>query len=358
MARMIRSTTPRPDWRDTLKALTGGNGPDVIFDPVGGEVALQAFRSIAWRGRHLVVGFASGTIPALAFNLPLLKGGALLGVDLAQIQRREPETHARLIAQLFDWLASGQLSPVVGKVVPFENFREAFKTMQSRSALGKMIVKFVLRTARCLKQVANGTGRRLMHTRTVECNGYLRDDGLWEVEARLVDTKPFTQAGDHYREELKPGDPVHDIRLRLAVDDTHDDPRSGGDHAGDALSHLHRGPTGACSGWSARTSRKGWREVVRRKIGRARGLHASVGTAGPGGDHAVPDHLLTAGSGTAATRWKTSRTPASGRSSSAAAIPGAPTGPSSPTSFRNLRPSLPRRIRAFSSESLRVKTTT
>ena len=62
------------DWRDTLKALTGGNGPDVIFDPVGGEVALQAFRSIAWRGRHLVVGFASGTIPALAFNLPFAQG--------------------------------------------------------------------------------------------------------------------------------------------------------------------------------------------------------------------------------------------------------------------------------------------
>ncbi|MDI1266629.1 MAG: NADPH:quinone oxidoreductase family protein [bacterium] len=132
----------RPDWRDALKTLTGGNGPDVIYDPVGGEVSLQAFRSIAWRGRHLVVGFASGTIPALAFNLPLLKGGALLGVDLAQIQKREPETHTRLMAQLFDWLASGTLKPVVGKIVPFENFREAFKTMQSRSALGKMIVKF------------------------------------------------------------------------------------------------------------------------------------------------------------------------------------------------------------------------
>jgi len=118
------------NYDSVLKALTGGHGPDVIFDPVGGEMALQAFCSIAWRGRHLVVGFASGTIPALAFNLPLLKGGALLGVDLAQIQKREPETHARLIAQLFDWLASGQLSPVVGKIVPFENFRDAFKTMQ------------------------------------------------------------------------------------------------------------------------------------------------------------------------------------------------------------------------------------
>ena len=132
----------KTEWRDTLKEMNGGHGPDVIYDPVGGEVSLQAFRSIAWGGRHLVVGFASGTIPALAFNLPLLKGGALLGVDLAQIQKREPETHARLMAQLFDWLASGKLQPVVGKVVPFENFREAFKTMQSRSALGKMIVKF------------------------------------------------------------------------------------------------------------------------------------------------------------------------------------------------------------------------
>ena len=96
----------RADWRDTFKTLTGGHGADVIFDPVGGDVAVQAFRSIAWRGRHLVVGFASGTIPALPFNLPLLKGGALLGVDLAQIQKREPETHTRLIAQLFDWLAA------------------------------------------------------------------------------------------------------------------------------------------------------------------------------------------------------------------------------------------------------------
>ena len=69
------------------------------------------------------------------------------------------------------------------------------------------------------EQAANRTRRRLMHTRTVECNGYLRDDDLWEVEARLVDTKPYSQPADHYRCQLKPGDPVHDIALRLAVDD-------------------------------------------------------------------------------------------------------------------------------------------
>lgn len=128
-------------WRDTLKDLTGAHGADVIFDPVGGEISVQAFRSIAWRGRHLVVGFAAGAIPALPFNLPLLKGGALLGVDLAQIPTREPDEQTRLMSQLTGWLANGQLKPVVGQVFAFEDFREAFKTMQARAALGKMVVR-------------------------------------------------------------------------------------------------------------------------------------------------------------------------------------------------------------------------
>ena len=128
-------------WRDELKALTGGHGADVIYDPVGGELSLRAFRSIAWNGRHLVVGFASGTIPALKFNLPLLKGGALLGVDLAQIGRREPEVRAQVIAQLFTWLSDKTLVPVVGRVFAFEDFREAFTAMTTRSALGKMVVR-------------------------------------------------------------------------------------------------------------------------------------------------------------------------------------------------------------------------
>ena len=128
-------------WRDTLKELTGGHGADVIFDPVGGEISVQAFRSIAWRGRHLVVGFAAGAIPALPFNLPLLKGGALLGVDLAQIPLREPDVQKRLMLQLTGWLADGQLKPVVGRVFALGDFREAFRTMQTRGALGKMVVR-------------------------------------------------------------------------------------------------------------------------------------------------------------------------------------------------------------------------
>ncbi|MCK1687566.1 NADPH:quinone oxidoreductase family protein [Bradyrhizobium sp. 145] len=129
------------NWRDTLKELTEGHGADVIFDPVGGEISVQAFRSIAWRGRHLVVGFAAGAIPALPFNLPLLKGGALLGVDLAQLPIREPEVQKRLMSELTAWLVDGQLKPVVGRIFALDDFREAFRTMQTRGALGKMVVR-------------------------------------------------------------------------------------------------------------------------------------------------------------------------------------------------------------------------
>jgi NADPH2:quinone reductase len=131
----------RSDWRDALKEATSGHGPDVIFDPVGGEVSVQAFRSIAWNGRHVVVGFAAGNIPALPFNLPLLKGGLLIGVDTAQIARREPEAQTRVMTRLSAWLNDGELVPVVGKVFPLEDFRSAFTTMQTRAALGKMVVR-------------------------------------------------------------------------------------------------------------------------------------------------------------------------------------------------------------------------
>jgi hypothetical protein len=119
-------------------------------------------------------------------------------------------------------------------------------------------------------EVANRTGRRLMHTRTVECNGYLRDDDLWEVEARLIDTKPYTQPADRYRGQLKPGDPVHDIRLRLAVDDRMT--------IHEAQATMPATPYPTCIEVEPVLARlvgeniaKGWREVVRRRIGRAEG---------------------------------------------------------------------------------------
>ena len=104
----------------------------MIFDPVGGEVSLQAFRSIAWNGRHLVVGFAAGSIPALPFNLPLLKGGALLGVDLAQIPRaRAGGVPARDGAIVPGW-RHGNSSRWSARSFAFEDFRDAFRTMQNR----------------------------------------------------------------------------------------------------------------------------------------------------------------------------------------------------------------------------------
>ena len=107
-----------------------------------------------------------------------------------------------------------------------------------------------------------------MHTRSIECEGFLRDDGLWEVEARLRDTKPFTQRASRFREELKPGDPVHDIGLRLAIDDDHDHPRGGGD---DARRRPTRPASRSSRSWQRLVGERigtGWREVVRRKIGR------------------------------------------------------------------------------------------
>jgi hypothetical protein len=120
------------------------------------------------------------------------------------------------------------------------------------------------------EKIGSGTGRRLMHTRSVECNGYIRDDGLWEVEAQLVDIKPFTQAPDRYRGELKPGDPVHDIRLRLAIDDTM--------KIHEAEATMPSTPYPTCIEVEPVLQRlvgesigQGWREVVRRKIGRLEG---------------------------------------------------------------------------------------
>lgn len=130
-----------PDWRESLRDATGGHGPDVIFDPVGGAVSEQAFRSIAWNGRHIVVGFASGEIPALKFNLPLLKGGILLGVDLAQIEQKEPGVRPELVARLLDWLGEGRLVPMIASIYGFDDFRDAFRAMEERSALGKIVIR-------------------------------------------------------------------------------------------------------------------------------------------------------------------------------------------------------------------------
>jgi len=126
--------------RDALKTLTGGKGPDVIYDPVGGDFAEQAFRSIAWRGRYLVVGFASGPIPALPFNLALLKGASVVGVFWGDFAKREPQANAAMMQELAQWYGQGKIKPVIDRTMPMADLKAAYAHMGSRQVMGKLVM--------------------------------------------------------------------------------------------------------------------------------------------------------------------------------------------------------------------------
>lgn len=130
----------KENLRDKLKELTAGKGPDVIFDPVGGELAEAALRSLAWRGRYLVIGFTGGGIPALPWNLPLLKGTSIVGVFWGEFVRREPQASAQALAQLARWYAEGKIKPVIDAALPMSEIREAYARMESRRVLGKLLL--------------------------------------------------------------------------------------------------------------------------------------------------------------------------------------------------------------------------
>ena len=126
--------------REEIKRLTGGQGVDVIYDPVGGELFEQAVRGLAWNGRLLVVGFASGSIPQLAANLVLLKGAAVLGVFWGAFAQRQPEDNAANFHQLFAWHAEGKLKPLVSQTYPLEEAGAAIEKLGQRQAVGKLVV--------------------------------------------------------------------------------------------------------------------------------------------------------------------------------------------------------------------------
>jgi NADPH2:quinone reductase len=126
--------------RDELKALTDGKGPDIVYDPVGGDLAEAAFRSIAWRGRYLVVGFAQGQIPALPLNLALLKGASLVGVFWGEFAKREPARNAQMLGELAAWYADGRVKPVLDRVLPMEELPAAFARMAAREVVGKLVL--------------------------------------------------------------------------------------------------------------------------------------------------------------------------------------------------------------------------
>lgn len=126
--------------RDELKTLTEGKGPDVIYDPVGGDIAEAAFRSIAWRGRYLVIGFAQGAIPSLPLNLALLKGASLVGVFWGEFAKREPGRNAKMLGELAGWYATGKIKPVLDRVLPMEQLPDAFARMAAREVVGKLVL--------------------------------------------------------------------------------------------------------------------------------------------------------------------------------------------------------------------------
>ena len=136
----VTINTSREKLREALNAATAGTGPDVVYDPVGGDLAEAALRSIAWRGRYLVVGFAAGTIPALPWNLLLLKGASVVGVFWGDFVRREPEAFQRSMAELFDWYAQGRVKPAIDSRLPMSALPEAYDRMASRQVRGKLLL--------------------------------------------------------------------------------------------------------------------------------------------------------------------------------------------------------------------------
>ena len=126
--------------REELKTLTQGKGPDVVYDPVGGDLAEPVFRSIAWRGRYLVIGFAQGGIPALPLNLALLKGASIVGVFWGEFARREPKNNARALAELAGWYAQGKIKPAIDRTLPMSGLSDAFARMGSRQVQGKIVL--------------------------------------------------------------------------------------------------------------------------------------------------------------------------------------------------------------------------
>ena len=126
--------------REQIKALTNGKGPDVVYDPVGGDLAEPVFRSIAWRGRYLVVGFAQGGIPALPFNLALLKGASIVGVFWGDFARREPQANLAALTELAAWYAKGLIKPVIDQRLPMTELPQAFARMGSRQVRGKLVM--------------------------------------------------------------------------------------------------------------------------------------------------------------------------------------------------------------------------
>ncbi len=128
------------NWREQVKQLTDGKGVDVVYDAVGGHFAEPALRSMAWNGRYLVVGFATGEIPKIPLNLPLLKGCAVVGVFWGEFATRQKKDNQANMMQLFGWLMQGKLKPHISAEYPLEQAAQALNDLMERKATGKVVL--------------------------------------------------------------------------------------------------------------------------------------------------------------------------------------------------------------------------
>lgn len=129
------------DLKSTIKALTNNKGVDVIYDPVGGDYAETAFRGMAWNGRYLVVGFASGHIPKLPLNLPLLKGASVVGVFWGGFAMGQPKENMQNTMTLMQWYAEGKLKPHIDKIYELKDAPKALEAMMQRKVKGKLVIQ-------------------------------------------------------------------------------------------------------------------------------------------------------------------------------------------------------------------------
>ena len=131
----------KEDLKSAIKALTKNKGVDVIYDPIGGSYSEAAFRGMAWNGRYLVVGFASGEIPKLPLNLPLLKGASVVGVFWGGFAMGQPKENMQNTMTLMQWYAEGKLKPHIDKIYSLEDAPKALEAMMQRKVKGKLVVR-------------------------------------------------------------------------------------------------------------------------------------------------------------------------------------------------------------------------
>jgi NADPH2:quinone reductase len=126
--------------RDAVKAFSGGEGVDLVYDPVGGSYSEEALRCLRWRGRLLVIGFASGTIPRLPLNLALLNERSIVGIYWGESVARDPAAHVCNVGQLLEWFSAGKIKPQISERVPLADAAAAMQRLASREVVGKVVV--------------------------------------------------------------------------------------------------------------------------------------------------------------------------------------------------------------------------